>query len=275
LAQDTYHATMEASPMSIAMKSGISFESIMETRGLLQSYPKRHPDPESTNSERLCYHAADANFCYKHRAKKPLTQQNPRSTCARAICQERKAKRKSSAQQEDHLWYMEATMNARYHHPQRPPIPVMTEFAVPSRHSQHFTLAYRNRRWTLCQAHCRTWNARSILHLETPQTSYGGKAWTTPLPTQGIYQGTVDIMRQLGSGAFYMATLSGDTLRIAGFWPHTINANAEEVLKKLQEELNTWEGLVKASGGALSNDKSCWWYIELISTTKGTGGTKR
>jgi hypothetical protein len=63
---------MEASPMSIAMKSGISFESIMETRGLLQSYPKRHPDPESTNSERLCYHAADANFCYKHRAKKTV-----------------------------------------------------------------------------------------------------------------------------------------------------------------------------------------------------------
>jgi hypothetical protein len=38
---------------------------------------------------------------------------------------------------------------------------------------------------------------------------------------------------------------------------------AEEVLEKIQEGLNTWEGLVRASGGALSNDKSCWWYIDF------------
>jgi hypothetical protein len=38
---------------------------------------------------------------------------------------------------------------------------------------------------------------------------------------------------------------------------------AEEVLEKIQEGLNTWEGPVRASGGALSNDKSCWWYIDF------------
>jgi hypothetical protein len=37
--------------------------------------------------------------------------------------------------------------------------------------------------------------------------------------------------------------------------------SVEEVLEK---GLDTWEGLDKASGGALSNDKSCWWYIDFI-----------
>jgi hypothetical protein len=61
--------------------------------------------------------------------------------------------------------------------------------------------------------------------------SYGGEAWTMPLPPQGIYQGNgvgptasliissnlLDIMRQFGYGAFYKNALSGDTLLIAGF----------------------------------------------------------
>jgi hypothetical protein len=59
--------------------------------------------------------------------------------------------------------------------------------------------------------------------------SYGGAAWTIPLPPQGIYQGNglgptawliissnlLDIMRRLGYGAFYKTALSGDTLEIA------------------------------------------------------------
>jgi hypothetical protein len=43
----------------------------------------------------------------------------------------------------------------------------------------------------------------------------------------------------------------------------------EEVLEKMQEGLNTWEGLVKASGGSLSNDKSWWWYIDFTFDNKG------
>jgi hypothetical protein len=107
--------------------------------------------------------------------------------------------------------------------------------------------------------------------------SYGGGDWTMPLPPQGIYQGNgtgptawliissnlLDIMRRLGYGAFYKTALSGDTLEIAGFsyvdntdltQSQTPTATtAEEVLEKIQEGLDTWEGLVKASGGALSN----------------------
>jgi hypothetical protein len=44
---------------------------------------------------------------------------------------------------------------------------------------------------------------------------------------------------------------------------------AEEVLEKIQEGIDTWEGRVKASGGALSNEKSCWWYIDFSFDHKG------
>jgi hypothetical protein len=129
--------------------------------------------------------------------------------------------------------------------------------------------------------------------------SYGGAAWTRPLPPQGIYQGNgigptawliissnlLDILRQLGYGAFYKAALSGDTLEIDGFsyvddtdltqsQKPTVTT-AEEVLEKIQEGLDTWEGLVKASGGALSNEKSCWWYVDFSFDHKGDWGYKK
>jgi hypothetical protein len=123
--------------------------------------------------------------------------------------------------------------------------------------------------------------------------SYGGEAWTMPLPPQGIYQGNgvgptawliissnlLNIMRQLGYVAFYKTALSGDTLEIAGFLymddtdltqsQMPTVTTAEEVLEKIQEGLNTWEGLVKASEGALSNGKSCWWYVDFSFDHKG------
>jgi hypothetical protein len=108
--------------------------------------------------------------------------------------------------------------------------------------------------------------------------SDGGEAWTMPLPPQGIYQGNGEgpmawliissNLLDIGFGTFFKAAISGDTLRIAGFSyvddtdltqsTTPMATTAEEVLEKIQEGLNTWEGLVRASGGALSNDRSCW-----------------
>jgi hypothetical protein len=75
----------------------------------------------------------------------------------------------------------------------------------------------------------------------------------------------------------FQAAISGDTLRIAGFTymdnkdvtqstTPTVTT-AEEGF--IQEGLNTWEGPVRARGGALSNDKSCWWYIDFTFDHKG------
>jgi hypothetical protein len=50
---------------------------------------------------------------------------------------------------------------------------------------------------------------------------------------------------------------------------------AEEVLEKIQEGLNTLEVLVKASGGALLNDRSCWWYIDFTFDHKGNWRYKK
>jgi hypothetical protein len=133
--------------------------------------------------------------------------------------------------------------------------------------------------------------------------SYGGEAWTMPLPPQGIYQGNgvgptawliissnlLDIMRLLGFGTFFKATISWDTLLVAGFsyvddtdltqsTTPTVTM-AEEVFEKIHEGLNTWEGLVRASGGVLSNDcpmtKAAGGTSTLPLIIKATGGTKR
>jgi hypothetical protein len=99
-----------------------------------------------------------------------------------------------------------------------------------------------------------------------------------------ISSNLLDIMRQFGYGAFYKAALSGDTLEIAGF-SYVDDTNltqsqtptvttAEEVLEKIQGGLDTWEGVVKASGGALSNGKSCWWYVDFSLDHKGDWGYK-
>jgi hypothetical protein len=61
LAQDAYLATMEASLMPIAMKSGISFETWK--RGLDAVIPKKTSIPRVDKLRTIVLHAADANFC--------------------------------------------------------------------------------------------------------------------------------------------------------------------------------------------------------------------
>jgi hypothetical protein len=61
LAQDTYLATMEASVMSIAMKSGVSFET--QKQGVDAVIPKKTSSPRVDKLRTIVLHAADANFC--------------------------------------------------------------------------------------------------------------------------------------------------------------------------------------------------------------------
>jgi hypothetical protein len=68
LAQDTYLATMEASLMSIAMKSGIFVETWK--RGVDAVIPKKTSSPRVDKLRTIVLHTADVNFCYKHIAKK-------------------------------------------------------------------------------------------------------------------------------------------------------------------------------------------------------------
>jgi hypothetical protein len=42
-----------------------------------------------------------------------------------------------------------------------------------------------------------------------------------------------------------------------------------EVLQKMQDGLDLWEGLVSASGGAIEVAKSRWWLIDFIWDNDG------
>jgi hypothetical protein len=113
------------------------------------------------------------------------------------------------------------------------------------------------------------------------------------LPLQGFYQGNgagpaiwliissnlLNIMRKLHFGAFYKAAISGDELRLAGFSyvddtdlmqsasPEAITT--EDILSRMQKGLDSWEGLIRATGGALVNEKSRWWFIDFSFTNNG------
>jgi hypothetical protein len=68
LAQDTYLATVEASLMPIALRSGMAFKTWK--RGVDADIPKKTSSPRVDKLCTIVLHAADANFCYKHIAKK-------------------------------------------------------------------------------------------------------------------------------------------------------------------------------------------------------------
>jgi hypothetical protein len=121
LAQDTYLATMEASLLSIAMKSGISFATWK--RGVDAVIPKKTSSPRVDKLRTIVLHAADANFCYKHIAKKivDVAEKIPGVRCSTS---------------ESPLTYGD-----KNEHQASSPLmtytPTMTEFVTPLQHSQH------------------------------------------------------------------------------------------------------------------------------------------
>ena len=124
------------------------------------------------------------------------------------------------------------------------------------------------------------------------ESNYGGDRWIIPL--QGVYQGNgagpiiwavissplLEIMRKEGFGTFFKAAIDGEQIRIAGYafvddtdliqTGRTSDATAQEITKSMQEALQMWEGLVRASGGALVVDKSVWWLLDFHWHPDGT-----
>ena len=120
---------------------------------------------------------------------------------------------------------------------------------------------------------------------------YGGPFLSKPL--QGVGQGNgagpaiwvaistvlLTIMRQRGYGLSILSTLSFSALVMAGFAfvddtdiihsandPHTCPF---EVLQQAQTALNTWEGILRATGGAIGvNDgnKAFWYFLDFKFT---------
>ena len=83
-------------------------------------------------------------------------------------------------------------------------------------------------------------------------------------------------MRSKGYGLSILSAISWNALVIAGFAfvddadiIHTAedpNTNNEEVLKTAQEAMDTWEGTLRATGGAIGaddGDKAFWYFLDF------------
>ena len=81
-------------------------------------------------------------------------------------------------------------------------------------------------------------------------------------------------MKAEGYGTFFKSSITNNTIRLVGYafvddtdLIQTGTNGSEtgmEVLKKMQDGLDLWEGLVSATGGALEVAKSTWWLIDFI-----------
>ena len=126
--------------------------------------------------------------------------------------------------------------------------------------------------------------------------TYGSKR--TDRPMQGLYQGNgagpviwaavsspiLQRLREKGFGTQFVSSLSQSRTNIVGFafvddtdLIHTATDNEDitEVKEALQQSVDHWEGLIKATGGALSVDKCRWWAIDFEWTPGGAWKLKK
>lgn len=109
--------------------------------------------------------------------------------------------------------------------------------------------------------------------------------WAVPL--QGVYQGNgagpiiwavvstplLSTLREAGYGTFFKCSLDGEAIRLVGYayvddtdlveTAKNNNDTAQDILARMQKCVDLWEGMIKATGGALVIEKSCWWLIDF------------
>lgn len=112
--------------------------------------------------------------------------------------------------------------------------------------------------------------------------SFGGDLWAVPV--QGVGQGNgagpmiwavvstplLEMLREDGFGTFFRLAISREQIRIVGFafvddtdliqTAKSPDDSGMEVAAEMQASLDTWEGGLRATGGALVPAKS-WWYL--------------
>ena len=122
------------------------------------------------------------------------------------------------------------------------------------------------------------------------KTSYGGhlSIQTRELPLQGLGQGNgagpaiwavistvlIECMVSYGLCAQFTTALSGTLVVFAGiafvddtdifYTARDNSASGEDILPQIQETLNLWEGLLRATGGALRPNKSFWYLLDWL-----------
>jgi hypothetical protein len=122
--------------------------------------------------------------------------------------------------------------------------------------------------------------------------TYGGNLWVMPM--QGVYQGNgagpliwavvssplLNIIREEGFRNFFKTSISLQEIRFVGYAfvddTNLIQTSKDgtktsaEMLEQMQAGAKMWKGIIDATGGALSVEKSHWcWLIEFIWDDRG------
>jgi hypothetical protein len=118
--------------------------------------------------------------------------------------------------------------------------------------------------------------------------SFGGSLWI--VPCQGLGQGNgagpqiwavvstpvLNYLRSEGYGVAFKTSISGDLIRFVGY--AFVNdtdicqtgqdefTTGEEIATQMQGAMDAWEGGMRATGGAIVLEKSCWYLIDFIWT---------
>ena len=123
--------------------------------------------------------------------------------------------------------------------------------------------------------------------------SQGGTLWV--LPVSGVGQGNgagpsiwavvsspvLDMMRSMGFGAIFKTAMSGDKIQFVGYAfvddKDTVQTGFQgdsiaEVIRKMQDAIDHWEGGIRVTGGALVPVKSHWYLVDFKWYRDGTWG---
>jgi hypothetical protein len=94
---------------------------------------------------------------------------------------------------------------------------------------------------------------------------------TGPMMWAVVSTPVLNVMRTEGFGTFFKACISGESICSVGYsfvddtdlsqTAKTPTDTEEEVASEMQRALDTWEGAIRATGGAIIPPKSFWYLI--------------
>ena len=296
IAENEELSEMEAAFLSIPMKSGYSYK--LWERGVDCVLPKKKRQLRVDKLRTIVLLEADFNFLNKHIARKLAARAELNKN---GLAPEQYGSRKSF-RAIDHVLNKELSFDILRQN-KTPGIIIPTDLKSCYDRICHSIASLSMRRQGIAESEV-VCMFTPLQHLEhtircafgTSSDSYGKERWAVPM--QGVYQGNgagpviwavvssplLQILKEEGFGTFFKAGISKNEIRLVGYAfvddTDLIQTSQyptqpfQRVLEQAQQELDLWEGLVRATGGALSIDKSRWWAVDFAWHEDGTWSYK-
>ena len=116
------------------------------------------------------------------------------------------------------------------------------------------------------------------------ESTFSGQLWAVPI--HGLGQGNgagpqiwgvvsspvIHMLQDEGYGAFFKASISGAELSFVGYafvddtdlvTIPAQQATFQEIAQEMQDMVDTWEGGIRATGGAIVPEKSHWYLVDF------------